>query len=76
MDIPRYMSGTGDDFLVSGYENSLTDIEIISFVADSLFDIDGVIYVALIDSSTVKMHYYHHDGSTAELCVYGIRCVA
>ena len=73
---PQYMSGTGNTFLVSEYENTKTDIEIISIVADSLFDIDGVIFVEKIDSLTVKMHYYNNDGSTAELCVNGIRCVA
>ncbi len=73
---PQYMSGTGNNFLVSEYENSKTDIEIISIVADSLFDIDGVIFVEKINSLTVKMHYYNNDGSTAELCVNGIRCVA
>ena len=76
MNNPQYMSGTGNNFLVSEYENSKTDIEIISIVADSLFDIDGVIYVEKIDSLTVKMHYYNNDGSSAELCVNGIRCVA
>ena len=76
MNNPQYMSGTGNNFLVSEYENSKSDIEIISIVADSLFDIDGVIYVEKIDSLTVKMHYYNNDGSTAELCVDGIRCVA
>ena len=76
MNNPQYMSGTGNNFLVSEYENSKTDIEIISIVADSLFDIDGVIFVEKIDSLTVKMHYYNNDGSTAELCVNGIRCVA
>ena len=76
MNNPQYMSGTGNNFLVSEYENSKTDIEILSIVADSLFDIDGVIYVEKIDSLTVKMHYYNNDGSTAELCVNGIRCVA
>ena len=76
MNNPHYMYCTGNKFLVSEYENSKTDIEIISIVADSLFDIDGVIYVEKIDSLTVKMHYYNNDGSTAELCVNGIRCVA
>ena len=76
MNNPEYMSGTGNNFLVSEYENTKTDIEIISIVADSLFDIDGVIFVEKINTSTVKMHYYNNDGSTAELCVNGIRCVA
>jgi len=73
---PQYMSGTGNNFLVSEYQNTKTDIEIISIVSDALFDIDGVIFVEKIDSLTVKMHYYNNDGSTAELCVNGIRCVA
>ena len=76
MNNPQYMSGTGNNFLVSEYENTKTDIEIISIVADSLFDVDGVIFVEKIDTITVKMHYYNSDGSTAELCVNGIRCVA
>ena len=76
MNNPQYMSGTGNNFPISEYENTRTDIEIISIVADSLFDIDGVIFVEKIDSLTVKMHYYNNDGSTAELCVNGIRCVA
>ena len=76
MNRAQYMSGTGNNFLVSEYENTKTDIEIVSIVADSMFDIDGVIFVEKINSSTVKMHYYNNDGSTAELCVNGIRCVA
>ncbi len=76
MNNPQYMSGTGNNFLVSEFDKPKTEIEIISIVADSLFDIDGVIFVQKIDSETVKMHYYNNDGSTAELCVNGIRCVA
>ncbi len=76
MNNPQYMSGTGNNFLVSEYDNPKTEIEIISIVADSLFDIDGVIFVEKIDSETIKMHYYNNDGSTAELCVNGVRCVA
>tara|TARA_B100000427_G_scaffold55147_1_gene42778 strand:- start:257 stop:991 length:735 start_codon:yes stop_codon:yes gene_type:complete len=76
MNNPQYMSGTGNNFLVSEFENPKTDIEIISIVADSLLNIDGVIFVEKIDSLTVKMHYYNNDGTTAELCVNGIRCVS
>ena len=76
MNNPQYMSGTGNNFLVSEFDNPKTEIEIISIVADSLIDIDGVIFVEKIDSETIKMHYYNNDGSTAELCVNGVRCVA
>ncbi len=76
MNNPEYMSGTGNKFVVNEYDKPKTDIEIISIVADSLIDIDGVIFVEKIDSQTVKMHYYNNDGSSAELCVNGVRCVS
>ena len=71
-----YMSGTGNDFIVSTYTGPTSEIQIISLVADSDYDVDGVIFVEMIDSATVKMHYYNSDGSTAELCVNGVRCTA
>ncbi len=76
MNNPQYMSGTGNNFLVSDYDKPKSDVEIISLVADSLIEIDGVIFVEKINYETVKMHYYNSDGTTAELCVNGIRCVA
>jgi len=71
-----YMSGTGNNFLIAEYTEDKTEIEIVSMVADSIFDIDGVIFVETINNNTVKMHYFNNDGSTAELCVNGIRCVS
>ena len=71
-----YMSGTGNDFLVGEYDGPVSDIQIIALVSDSEFDIDGVIFVEPIDQLTVKMHYFNNDGSKAELCVNGVRCVA
>jgi diaminopimelate epimerase len=70
------MSGTGNNFLIAEYTEDKTEIEIVSMVADSIFDIDGVIFVETINNNTVKMHYFNNDGSTAELCVNGIRCVS
>ena len=71
-----YMSGTGNNFLISEFTSKPTELEIISMVADSIFDIDGVIFIEKINNNTIKMHYFNNDGSTAELCVNGIRCVA
>jgi len=71
-----YMSGTGNDFLVGEYDGPVSDIQIIALVSDSEFDVDGVIFVEQIDKLTVKMHYFNNDGSQAELCVNGVRCVA
>jgi len=70
------MSGTGNNFIISEYTGDKTNIEIISMVADSIYDIDGVIFIEKINNNTVKMHYFNNDGTTAELCVNGIRCVA
>ena len=71
-----YMSGTGNNFVISEYNGEKTDIEIVSIIADTIYDIDGVIFIEKINKNTVKMHYFNNDGSTAELCVNGIRCVA
>ena len=71
-----YMSGTGNNFLISEYTCDKSNIEIISMVADSIYDIDGVIFIEKVNKTTVKMHYFNNDGSSAELCVNGIRCVA
>ncbi|MDB3961075.1 diaminopimelate epimerase [Acidimicrobiia bacterium] len=71
-----YMSGTGNDFIVSTYTGPTSEIQIISLVADSDYDVDGVIFVESINNQTVRMHYFNSDGTTAELCVNGVRCTA
>tara|TARA_B100001250_G_scaffold6213_1_gene5226 strand:+ start:3519 stop:4253 length:735 start_codon:yes stop_codon:yes gene_type:complete len=76
MNNSQYMSGTGNNFLIGEYTGDKTEIEILSIVADSMFDIDGIIFIEKINKHTVKMHYFNSDGSTAEICVNGIRCVA
>ncbi len=76
MNKESYMSGTGNNFIVGIYDREVSDIEIISIVADSIMPVDGVIFVEYINSNTVKMHYFNNDGSPAELCVNGVRCTA
>ena len=76
MNKESYMSGTGNNFIVGIYDREVSDIEIISIVADSIMPVDGVIFVEYINSDTVKMHYFNNDGSPAELCVNGVRCTA
>ena len=71
-----YMSGTGNNFLVGKYEGDVSEIQIIALVSDAEYDVDGVIFIEPVDSNSVKMHYYNNDGSDAELCVNGVRCVA
>ena len=71
-----YMSGTGNDFLVGKYDGPVSEIQIIALVSDAEYEIDGVIFVEPINNLQVKMHYFNNDGSDAELCVNGVRCVA
>ena len=71
-----YMSGTGNDFIVGQYEGEVSEIQIIALVSDAEYEVDGVIFVEPLDNNSVKMHYYNNDGSDAELCVNGVRCVA
>ena len=71
-----YMSGTGNDFIVGEYDGKVSEIQIIALVSDAEFEVDGVIFVEPLDNNSVQMHYYNNDGSDAELCVNGVRCVA
>ena len=71
-----YMSGTGNDFLVGKYDGPVSEIQIIALVSDAEYEIDGVIFVEPINNLQVKMHYFNNDGSDAELCINGVRCVA
>ena len=71
-----YMSGTGYDFIVGKYDGEVSEIQIIALVSDAEYEVDGVIFVEPLDNNSVKMHYYNNDGSDAELCVNGVRCVA
>tara|TARA_B100000941_G_scaffold126970_1_gene89769 strand:+ start:3221 stop:3955 length:735 start_codon:yes stop_codon:yes gene_type:complete len=71
-----YMSGTGNAFIVGKYEGEVSEIQIIALVSDAVYEVDGVIFVEPYDNNSVKMHYYNNDGSDAELCVNGVRCVA
>tara|TARA_B100000683_G_C12422972_1_gene528585 strand:+ start:424 stop:1158 length:735 start_codon:yes stop_codon:yes gene_type:complete len=71
-----YMSGTGNNFLIGKYQGEVSEIQIIALVSDAEYEVDGVIFVEPIDHTTVKMHYFNNDGSDAELCVNGVRCLA
>ena len=71
-----FMSGTGNDFLVGQYDGPVSEIQVVALVSDAEYEVDGVIFVEPVNASSVKMHYFNNDGSSAELCVNGVRCVA
>lgn len=70
------MEGLGNDFVVVGAEVSLDRTQI-RWLCDRHFGIgaDGVLRVGL-HNAQVRMEYWNADGSDAEMCGNGLRCVA
>jgi len=73
-----YITGAGNSFFIAYNIGAQSEIEIIRRVADSPFDIDGVISISTEDDNKniLSMDYYNADGSRAELCLNGVRCAA
>ncbi len=78
MENVKYLAGAGNSFAIGEELNLTSDIEVISYVADASFDIDGVISVTKDSSNeaSINMEYFNADGSPAELCLNGVRCSA
>ena len=70
------MQGLGNDFVVVGVEVVVTP-DLVRRVCDRRFGVgaDGVLQVSLRGDS-VHMGYWNADGSGAEMCGNGLRCVA
>ncbi|MGH8923583.1 MAG: diaminopimelate epimerase [bacterium] len=70
------MEGLGNDFVVLTGRVEVTS-ELVRFLCDRHFGIgaDGVLRVGL-DHHQVVMDYWNADGSEAEMCGSGLRCVA
>lgn len=74
------MHGCGNDYVyVNLFEEKLDDPAKVSiFVSDRHFGIgsDGLITIGPSDKADFRMRIYNADGSEAEMCGNGIRCVA
>ena len=74
------MHGIGNDYVyVNCFEESVKDpAEISKIVSDRHFGIgsDGLILIGSSDRADFRMNIYNADGSQAEMCGNGIRCVA
>ena len=70
-----YMSGAGNDFVVIDTRNIIVDMEKTSKELCSVYGADG--FMALDNSciADVKLHFYNSDGSRAEMCGNGARCI-
>jgi diaminopimelate epimerase len=82
MDIMRFtkMHGIGNDYVyVDGFAEKLADpASVARKISDRHFGIggDGLILILPSDKADVKMRMFNADGSEAEMCGNGIRCVA
>ena len=73
------MHGLGNDYVYMDAINQSIDnrSELAKFVSDRHFGIgsDGLILICKSDVADFKMEMYNSDGSQAEMCGNGIRCV-
>ncbi len=74
------MHGLGNDYIyVNGAEERVTDpAGLVRVVSDRHTGIgsDGLILMGPSDTADVRMEMYNADGSRAEMCGNGVRCVA
>ena len=74
------MQGCGNDYVyVNGFEEHITDPESLAKrVSDRHFGIgsDGLVLILPSNKADVRMRMFNPDGSEAELCGNGSRCVA
>ncbi len=76
------MSGSGNDFIIIDNRNNIVDENGLSnFIVKvcrrkMAVGADGLILVENTDSADFKWRYFNSDGSVAEMCGNGARCVA
>ncbi len=74
------MHGAGNDYVyVNGFEETIDDPEALAVrVSDRHFGIgsDGLILILPSERADVRMRIFNADGSEAEMCGNGVRCVA
>lgn len=74
------MEGCGNDYVyVNGFEETIENkVEAVKFLSDRHFGIgsDGVIFINPSPIADFEMEMWNADGTRAEMCGNGIRCVA
>jgi diaminopimelate epimerase len=74
------MHGLGNDYIyVNGFEQDVADPgQVAQMICDRHFGIgaDGLILILPSDSADVRMRMFNADGSEAEMCGNGVRCLA
>lgn len=71
------MQGLGNDFIVFRGPVNITGEQTVKLCdRRSNIGADGVIVITQLEANSVKMDYWNADGSVAEMCGNGLRCVA
>ena len=76
------MSGSGNDFIIIDNRVPVMDnpkkVDFVKRVCDRKMSVgaDGVIFVENSDKADIKWDFYNEDGSSAEMCGNGGRCIA
>src|ERR1700722_10632169 len=74
------LHGIGNDYVyVNGFTEAVSDpVRLARVISDRHFGVgsDGLILVLPSDKADVRMRMFNADGSEAEMCGNGIRCVA
>ena len=76
------MSGSGNDFIIIDNRNNIVDENSLSYFIAKVcrrkmaIGADGIILVENSDNADFKWRFFNSDGSVAEMCGNGARCVS
>lgn len=71
----QHMSGAGNDFVVMDIRGQSPDLSQLARQLCQLEGADGLLAVDRSEYADFKLHYYNSDGTRADLCGNGSRCV-
>lgn len=70
-----YMNGAGNDFMVVDARRQKMDFSAMAVSLCALTGADGFMAIDDSDVADFRLHFYNSDGSRAEMCGNGARCI-
>ena len=70
-----YMNGAGNDFMVIDARGKTYDFSKLALEYCAITKADGFMAVDYSEKADFKLHFYNSDGSRAEMCGNGARCI-